>query len=363
MTPRHSVQPFARAALAISLVATVGCEEQLDLPPLEYSSELTRVGVDSGESMCAGDLAFLDAHVRRIEERIGVEARPPIDIYLFRVGETSACQGSPFGCYKPEEDIIVSAWQFIDHELVHAVAQDVPFPSLFWSEGAAEVFRVRGTRRNETRRLVAEDLNEHRDVDYYSAGHFSRYLVEEYGWEPYRDLIHAEPFEEVYGRSDSDLVSEFVSRAPYAYPPHDPCPHPVLSAVAGEVDHWNEELSFSCDSQGSTQFEGGFGSAGPGAAQFRTVTLQSGQYELSLLGGEHVIVAGCQLAELEAPPAMPSNGDVANLAEFNQTAVGTLFASGSPHTVNLTAGTYRLQISSGTEDLATLSLDLRRVDG
>ncbi len=290
----------------------------------------------------------------------GIATAGADEIYLYAPTEVEPCDRSPLGCYKPGEDYIATAWQFVDHELVHAVSKEIRYPSLFWSEGAAELFRTEGTRINPTGELLVDDLSTDHDPDYFSAGHISRFIVEELGWERYRRIVRGEPIDSVLGLPAADLVADYLAAAPHSYPPMSPCPYPELPVVGARA--WGERLAFSCASDAATQFETVGSSGSSGAAVVRRVELEGGRYELHQQGGDGVIVVGCQTEELGAEPPPFSNGDVPNMAEAQQTAFGKRFDADVVHTVDLTAGVYRLAISSGTNDHATIDFSLRALD-
>jgi hypothetical protein len=104
----------------------------------------------------------------------------------------------------------------------------------------------------------------------------------------------------------------YEEQAPYAYPAMDPCPFPEISR---SPERWVHDAVFSCESEDATQFEW------TGANVVRRLTLDAaGTYELTVSGGEGVLMVGCQTEVLEQRPPDFSNGDLRNEAELSQTA-------------------------------------------
>jgi hypothetical protein len=247
----------------------------------------------------------------------------------------------------------------VRHEVGHAVASpELDFGGrVFLSEGYAEV-AAGGTSRKSAYPLRAADLDEEELVNYIAAGHFARYLVETRGWTTYQDAVGGGGLEFVLGLSIDALVEEFEREAPAAFPPRDPCPYPELPNIADGV--WEESLSFSCGAEGATQYEFPDWSGTEGAAVWRSVRLDAGTYALEVEGGVEAVVVGCHTEVLTELPEAPSNGDVWN--EVDQGPDAT-FAAGLEHEVELAAGTYRVALSSGTQEEETMRIRLRRLGG
>ena len=206
--------------------------------------------------------------------------------------------------------------------------------------------------------MRVEDLDEEELANYITAGHFARYLVETRGWTTYQDAVGGGGLESVLGLPVDALVEEFEREAPAAYPPRDPCPYPELPSVADGV--WEESLTFSCGAEEATQYEFPDWSGTEGAAVWRSVRLDAGTYALEVEGGVEAVVVGCHTEVLSELPESPSSGDVWN--EVDQGPDAT-FIAGVVHEVELTAGVYRVAMSSGTEGEETMRLRLRRLDG
>jgi len=339
------------------LVCAAGCAEEVDLPALTIETERTRIGVGGGEhAPCAGDLLALDEHVDELEDLSGLREPEPLEVFLLS-DVTEICGGDGvIACEGGGQ--IFGAWMSVRHEVGHAIASpDLDFGGrVFLSEGYAEV-AAGGTSRKSTYPMQAEDLDQKALPNYITAGHFARYLVETRGWTTYQDAVSGGGLESVLGLPADVLIEEYEREAPAAYPPRHPCPYPELPRVGDGI--WEESLTFSCEAEDATQYEFPDWSGTEGAAMWRSVRLEAGTYGLEVEGGVEAIVLGCHTEVLSALPESPSNGDVWN--EVDQGPDAT-FASGVEHELKLSAGTYRVALSSGTEGEEAMRLRLRRLD-
>jgi hypothetical protein len=96
-------------------------------------------------------------------------------------------------------------------------------------------------------------------------------------------VIRGEATDAVYGVSTAALTDEYERDAPFAYPPLDPCPYPLLPEVDDGV--WRERITISYDNPEATQFESVENSANPAAAVFRRLDLEAGTYAFELNNG------------------------------------------------------------------------------
>ena len=172
--------------LLASCSTAFGCREE-DLPPLRWESERTVIGSRlNGLELCADDLALLDEHVGFVEDMLGVKRQAKVEVYFYDFDELP-CSVSPQGCYRRDTDQIhMATWDGVDHELVHAIARDLRFSSLFWDEGVAEALRWTGTLRTETDTLQNAWETSSPELDYMNARHFVRWFVESFGAEDLR---------------------------------------------------------------------------------------------------------------------------------------------------------------------------------
>ncbi|NJK30910.1 MAG: hypothetical protein HC927_00100 [Deltaproteobacteria bacterium] len=165
------------------------------------------------------------------------------------------------------------------------------------------------------------------DVDYASAGHFVRWLLEWEGAERLVEIFLAEAagieqLEDVYQSGYADIEAKFYSESSWSYPRAYRHPAPVLTQV-GETQ-WASELSFDCgqeDIRGTSE----------GLVALREVTLPApGFYSLwSSTGGR--ITATLEIGEIvEAPEQATSSG--------------VQLLGGGISTVPLAAGTYEISV-------------------
>lgn len=348
--------------LLCCLCGAAGCHDApLDLPPLAYTTPRTRIGVgrEADAPLCRADLDHLDAQVAFIETHLGVHRKTPIDIYLLDFDDLP-CSPDAFGCYRPDDDAIYGAWETIDHELVHAVSREIEYPSLFWSEGAAEVLSGTLSRKDLRVTLTPAAFDVDALTTYLTPAHFSRFLVETRGWERYARIVRGEGFERAYGSTATELTAAYERDAPYAYPALLPCAYPEMAQVDDGV--WHESIAIeSCDEPGVTQFEYVTASGTNSPAVIRRIDLEAGTYAFDLDGtGSSLVLLGCTTTPLaERPPSIPSSGDLFNEIDFGQ---GTLFPSIGAQLLELTAGAYRISVVAPTDAPFTGELTVTRMD-
>lgn len=349
------MEQAARSVLA--LCAFAGCSaEPLQRPPLDVFTERVSLAVLDEHPPCAGDLAELDAHLGEVEQLSGLTRSEPIKVHL---GSTeNDCDDAFVACYRPDLDAVFTPWQSIHHELGHAVDMgQIDFDSTFWSEGFAEVSAGRISKKSRLESLTVDHFSdEHPLVNYVTTGHLARYLVETQGWERYRSVLE-NGVEDTLRISAQSLVNEYESNSPAAYPPRSPCPYPPL-AVENDL-RWSERVTFSCESPEATQYEYLRSSRTRGAAILRSVELEAGTYELQSDGGEGVILLGCLMDERDESPEPDFDADVP--VEVDD-SLGQSFPSGTSHQITLRRGTYRLAVSSGSEEETTVEVHLRRIE-
>ncbi len=350
-----------RSLAAATLVVAAGCSE-VTFPAIQYETERARIGTTFDFELCQGDLGLIDQQIGAIERRLGVPRTSRVSLYLYELGELP-CDNSPFGCYFPEEDAVATLPFAIDHELVHAVVRGRSFENEFWSEGIAEAVKGEGTFNPYTPALATYDESNGANLDYATAGHFVRWLIETRDPETVRRIVDGESRSDVLGATMEQLAQEYEASAPFAYPDWSPCPHPPLRSTGD--GRWEERFEFDCESPEAFRFRGG-----PGPAASRSVELEAGSYELSMEGGEGVYLLGCQTQTMvdyrptfgDDETVLHWNGSVFNEVQLSRTAPAMLFPSGQDHELQLVAGTYEV-IVSGREDEPSYSgtVSLQRV--
>ncbi|MEM7154871.1 MAG: hypothetical protein AAF799_18620 [Myxococcota bacterium] len=231
-----------RCALALIGVLGVACA-----PEYRYETEQVRVALtdDFDAGFCAGDMQFLQNQVDRVEERLGLQMRSPVDVVLY-LGDPEGCSGTAAGCYQPGRHRISSNVIAINHELVHAVTWNAKRirGDTFFSEGIAEALESseRFPRRVS---LPSENLGrlQSSNVSYPVAGHFTRWLLEEHGPAAIMSLLDGADFSAVYGESILTAEERWLETAPWFYPRIDPCPHAPLHP---SEDGWHETITLDC---------------------------------------------------------------------------------------------------------------------
>lgn len=344
--------------LAATLVA--GCSEGWRPPALEYETQRAVIGVepDRWKPLCRGDLRIIDETVAAIESRLGVERDEVIEIYLMD-SEDMPCADGTQGCYSTAHDQVFATWSTLPHELVHAITKDVEFPSKFWQEGVAEAANGTPSWKGTLRAITEGDLEADSLMTYRTAAHFNRFLAETYGWESYRRVALGQTsLPDELGAPTSEILDAYEASAPFGYPAIDPCPFPTLPEIAEGT--WSESLTLDCDADDATQFEWVTHSRSDGGvAVVRSLELAAGTYAVELEGGVEVVALACAADELTEDNDPPTNGDLFN--QFDH-ALGTSLPAGGEHVLTLTDGTYRFAVTSGTQDVVSARLTVRRLD-
>ena len=357
-TLRVTSEPFPSATRASSTTGTVrralmilatcasapSCQEA-EVREFEHTIEIgDQVLVSSDSALCQEDILRIERAIEHAQDVLGTSVDEPIRMYLYDRG-LSRCIAGASGCVVDGE--IHTLWESIDHELVHAVAGPLGRPSSFWAEGIAEALSDR-TQRGSTDVGINLDLTPG-DLDYHTAGHFVRWLLEGHGEEGIRQIARGESFSSSYGFELSDAIADYETEAPWSYPRWNPCPGEEL--VPMETDHWESTIDATCSKRGST----GDGTIGTGA--IRTITIQNpGTYRLMLRGGTEVKVLYCQTSVLEVEPAGEFAGDIRR--EDAGLKPPSTFISGEEYLVQFEAGMHEFRFNTAEGDGEQLQLDL-----
>lgn len=337
--------PRRHRTLALLGCALAACQpSEPTPPPFSIFTDRARIALDedyAADPPCRGDLERIDAQVARVEEFLGVQRTEPVSIYIGDIEDYCRDPDNVVGCYRGDIDMVFTAWAAIDHEIVHAVARDIEFPSRFFSEGTAELLSG-SSRRDTSIALTPADLEAEVLHNYVSATHFSRFVVETFGRDAFLQLISGVPFEDALGVTALEATQRYENEAPYAYPSMDPCPYPALPSVGDGV--WQETVEFTCESSEASGFEFGGYSQNPHPTIFRTVTLEAGEYEFDYDGGvaPGYVLLGCFTDVLHTPPAPPpSNGDLFNEIDGGG---GTWFPGAGRQILTVPERTYRVAL-------------------
>lgn len=331
-------------------IGASACQEPL--PAIRYVTEKALIGTDFDEEVCPYQLEAIDHQIRFVEDMLQAPSDEKVTIYAY-ANDLPGCDA--LGCSYPEDDIIKTNWAAIDHEVVHAVvARFAAEPKVFWSEGIAVALEEKGTHEGWSRVMENVGITDFRQLDYSTAGHFVRGLLEDEEPLLIRRVLEGESTDAVYGQSIEELAAAYEVGHPYAYPPWFPCDYPALPSP--EEGRWMETIDVSCDHPEGTAGENYRRSV------VRSVELAAGTYALETVGGSGTRIVGCQMDVWEEEPPPMANGDVPNEVEESQTAVGVLFASGQVHEIELTEGTYKVVVAT-LEEREEVTVELRRVRG
>lgn len=334
-------------ALILPITIASACQESGE-HTFEYQIEIDdKVYVSSDSQLCRGDILRIERAVEHDEAVLGAAVDDPIRMYLYDRGLTGCISGAA-GCFIDGE--IHTLWQSIDHELVHAVAEPLGRPSSFWSEGMAVALSGR-TQRGSTDVTANLDLAPG-DLDYYTAGHFVRWLLEEHGEAGIRVIAAGESFSGSYGFEISEAITDYEADAPWSYPSWNPCSGDELAPT--ETDRWQSTIDATCSMQGSTTN----GSTGTGA--LRTIIIQTpGTYRLMLQGGRSVKVTYCQTNILETAPTEIFAGDI--IREDAGLMPPNIYPSDMEHLIRFESGMHEFLFTTEEGDGEELRLELSRM--
>ncbi|MEM9454555.1 MAG: hypothetical protein AAGF11_10275 [Myxococcota bacterium] len=312
--------------------------------------------VNSDEPLCGGDIHRIEQAFAHIQDVLDVSVHEPIPVFVYdRISDyersiEGRCRSGSSGCFSNGE--VHTLWQSLEHELVHAVARPAGFPAVFWDEGIAEALSDRN-ERGEADIMSSLELPPGELPSYRTAGHFVRWLLEEYGPEGIRRIAREEAFSQAYGFELSDAIDDYEANAPWSYPHWNPCSGELLSSTG--PDTWVVDIEINCaDRSATVEYSLGVGA-------MRTIDIeQGGVYRLALHGGRGLNIVACQLEVLDSPPASDFAGDI--IREDAGLKPPSQFVSDEEHLVELEPG--RLLMYLSTEEGITegqLSLELERL--
>ena len=194
------------AGLGLMLCAA-GCAE-LDVEP-EYGARVEQgtyveIWASAGEQVCAGNLGYLDAFVERLRAEVGPHpgAEESRRYYVLdeedwaRFDAQVGCRG--FGCTTASRTIYTRGLIPSPHEMVHA--ELFADGHRFLEEGLAVVYGEPGSVFSPTDYHVVDGLSETwvAPEAYARAGHFTSYLLDEYGVDAFLSAKDASAFESSY---------------------------------------------------------------------------------------------------------------------------------------------------------------------
>ncbi len=298
MSPRGVLVTFA----ALVLVGACG-----DAPEFDYVTQNLRIAASYDAPICLGTARAADGEAQRIKSILGVEDGRIIDVYVGIDGVRENCPPGSNGCAdRVGGGSVWTDYDSLPHELVHALVvtpgSEVPFIEEGLAEalaGGAWIADVSEVDDLESITLAEWLVASRPDADtsavgrYYAlAGHFVKWLIDEYGIEallawrtmiPDGDDIAAieSSFEEVYGVSLGEVEAQWKSLAPTRIQVgQGACTGAPLPWVSG--DSWQATLDLDCGDE-HTLGPLGFGDAvAPGMIRRVLVdVVRPGEYRLS----------------------------------------------------------------------------------
>ena len=218
------------------------------LPELPFEVAREQLLVRSDIELCEGDFARWEGFVDWAEVYLDAELPETLELYVWGAGGFDAvelCGFEASGCYRESQGVVTSELLSVEHELVHVLTQGYTSRDSFFAEGLAEALSGR-TQLGQYGPVfpVSGSLA----VDYPSAGHFVRWLLELRGPAPLIAHMNSagevEDFEASYGESLDEMSAAFFATAPASYPAlHD---HAVPGFTPEGEGRWSSELDFSC---------------------------------------------------------------------------------------------------------------------
>ncbi|MFY0532316.1 hypothetical protein [Nannocystis pusilla] len=198
------------AACVVTMLGVAACRQP---PEVAFVTDRFEIAPEFEGELCGGNVAFMEARLAEIEELLGIEARGKIR-YNWVEDISGFCPDSASAC--ADGTTIYGPWSLFEHELVHAVAASMGQAKPFLAEGLAVAFSAPMLAPGSMMPSDWLDFDplETQGVDdaysYATAGHFVRFLYEEFGAEPLTRLYRmSEPddseaqlrgqFERVYG--------------------------------------------------------------------------------------------------------------------------------------------------------------------
>lgn len=358
MSPPLSLRAATAAAASLCILAATACGEEF--PEIRYETEHLRIGTTFDAPLCRGDLEHYEQVIANTEQLLATTVNQAVEVYLWNHLESTTSPGwcsssSANGCF--EDGIVYADHSSIDHELVHAVVATFAEPTRFWNEGAAEALQSAPTVFGSSAPVDNLDLVAPQ-LSYSTAGHFSRWLLETYGLDRYRELLRApgssrEAFESTYGMSVEDAQEQYLAEAPHSYGALLSCDHPDLPQT-GE-HRWSEAVEVDCSSPDVRSVPTGMG-------VYRVLTIsERGFYELSTTA-EAGVIKSCYDEERKTPISHgdPDYGDVPPASG----GFAQLFAGeGGKPVLELVPGRYEIAVGHAGHEPRSAELEVRAAPG
>jgi hypothetical protein len=229
-------------------------EGRTELPdvPLTYVTEHLDIHVAEDFIMCAGTPAEYERFYQYVADELSIHLTQRVPVFMMSHG--GRCPPASAGCRTPDGVVFTkpgATW----HELVHAASCEWRYSSVSaLVEGLAVALEPRLlTAKADPAELFDTDRDSKFAYDH--AGHFTRWLLDEYGVEAFRQAYVASPLSggekvlevlaEVYDQDADTLFADYLASAPYLWVPHRQCDDaPRLPPSDGG---WTFEAIFDCD--------------------------------------------------------------------------------------------------------------------
>lgn len=248
----HTWRYLWATLVAAWVAAWVGCgEEPSTPPPLPFSYSSAHLELHSDSERCGGDLAQWDGFVDFAAERLGVETLDSLPVYVWEPAAfdgVELCGFEAGGCFRASEGVVYTSTAELEHEIVHVLTQGLASSDSFFDEGLAEAMSGRTQFGQYPPYFPVSGSTE---VDYASAGHFVRWLIETEGLDQLLAYMDGDgsiaAFEARYGGTGgtlADITAAYFEQAAPRYRAMYRHPWPSMSAEAGPL--WSSDLEVSC---------------------------------------------------------------------------------------------------------------------
>lgn len=239
------------AVLILGMCA--GCRQP---PEVTIVSDRFDIAPEFDGELCGGNIAFMEGRLAAIEALLGVEAGRIR--YNWVEDVDGFCREGAGGC--ADGTTIFGPWKHFEHELVHAAVASLGRAKPFLEEGVAVALSGRSLSppiMMPSEFLGGKPLESMGPGDqelYGTAGHFVRFLLDEFGPEKLVQLYRASDyddsvaqfrgqFEQVYALSFDEVEALYLDAAYDVYPPVFGCPAPTM---AWDGAAYVEEVAVDC---------------------------------------------------------------------------------------------------------------------
>jgi hypothetical protein len=347
--------------VTVGVLTIAGCQQPSEI---RYETEHLRIGTDFDEPLCQGNLDHLERVVTTASTSLSTQIVKPVEVYVWDIWQWQEetqkwCSEEANGCFR--DGVVYASEASLDHELIHAVVETIADPPSFWDEGAAEALQSHRTIFGHSDPTVTLE-REGTEVDYLTAGHFSRWLLETYGDELYGKLLRAggsarEAFESTYEMSIEQAQAQYLEAAPYSYGARVGCEAPELPQ-SDDVLGWAETIEVDCS---HSDVYGG----SSGMAVRRVLTIpEQGDYTITTTS-QYADITRCPIEDIEIEPldGDPALGDVPPLNDvFLFQYIRSFAGDGEPTTLNLAAGRYEVSFAHDDHTPRTVHVEVRRAE-